>query len=329
MPYAEIIGLGSYLPERVLSNADLEAMVDTNDEWITTRTGIRERRITAEGEATSHLAIEASRIAMADAGIEPSEVDLIIIGTSTPDMLLPSTACIVQAALGMTCPAFDVNAACSGFVYGLFTASAAIESGRARTILLVGADALTRFVDFSDRATCVLFGDGAGAVLLRASEEPGVLAVELGADGTGVDMLKIPGGGSALPLNREVVDRNLNTIRMNGGEVYKFAVRAIPAATRQALDASGLTVDDLAWLIPHQANQRIIGTVGEALGMPSDRVFSHIDHTGNTSAASIPLALTDLYTADRLRPGDNLALVGFGAGLTWGAAVIRWTKEAR
>jgi len=329
MPYADLIGLGSYLPERVLSNADIEAMVDTSDEWITTRTGIRERRITAEGEATSHLAIEASRLALADAGIGPEEVDLLIVATSSPDMLFPSTACIVQAALGMTCPAFDVNAACTGFIYGLHTAAAAIESGRARTILLVGADALSRFLDYTDRATCVLFGDGAGAVVLRAGEKPGVLAVELGADGTGADMLKIPGGGSALPLNREVVDRNLNTIKMNGGEVYKFAVRAIPMATRRVLDASGLAVDDLTWLVPHQANQRIIATVGEALGLPPERVFSHIDHTGNTSAASIPLALTDLYTADRLRPGDNLALVGFGAGLTWGAAVIRWTKEAR
>ena len=329
MPYADLIGLGSYLPERVLSNTDLESMVDTNDEWITTRTGIRERRITAEGEATSHLAIEASRLALEDAGLGPADIDLIIVGTSSPDMLMPSTACIVQAALGMTCPAYDVNAACSGFVYALYTATSAIESGRARTVLCIGADALTRFIDYTDRTTCVLFGDGAGAVVLQASEVPGVLGIDLGADGNGVDFLKIPGGGSALPLNREVVDRNLNTIKMNGGEVYKFAVRAIPAATRRVLDSSGLAVEDLAWLIPHQANQRIIGTIGEALGMPVERVFSHIDHTGNTSAASIPLALDDLYTADRLRPGDNLALVGFGAGLTWGAAVIRWNKEAR
>jgi 3-oxoacyl-[acyl-carrier-protein] synthase-3 len=328
MPYADIIGIGSYLPERVLTNADLEAMVNTSDEWITTRTGIRERRLAAEGEATSHLAIEASRRAMADAGIGPGDIDLIIIGTSSPDMLMPSTACLVQVALGMTCPAYDVNAACSGFVYGLHAAAATIESGRARTVLLAGADALSRFVDFSDRTTCVLFGDGAGAVVLRAGEEPGVMAVELGADGTGADALKIPAGGSAMPVNRETVDRNLNTISMNGGEVYKFAVRAIPKATRHVMERSGIGLEDLAWLIPHQANQRIIGTIGEALGIEPDRVFSHIDHTGNTSAASIPLALDDLYTAGRLHPGDHLAIVGFGAGLTWGAAVIRWTKEA-
>ncbi len=328
MPYAEIIGIGSYLPERVLTNADLERMVDTSDEWITTRTGIRERRLAAEGEATSHLAIQASLKAIADAGIEPSEVDLIVVGTSSPDMLMPSTACIVQGAMGMSCPAFDINAACSGFVYGLEVAASAIESGRARTVLLVGADALSRFVDFTDRTTCVLFGDGAGAIVVRAGDEPGVLGISLGADGTGVDALKIPAGGSAMPVNRETVDRRLNTISMNGGEVYKFAVRAIPMATRRVLEASGLAVEDLAWLIPHQANQRIIGTIGEALGMPTERVFSHIDHTGNTSAASIPLALDDLYTAGKLNRGDHLALVGFGAGLTWGAAAVRWTKEA-
>lgn len=329
MPYADIIGIGSYLPERVLSNADLEQLVDTSDEWITTRTGIRERRLTAEGEATSHLAAEAARRAMADAGIEPTEVDLLVMGTSSPDMLMPSSACLVQTALGMECPAFDVNAACSGFVYGLSVAASAIESGRYRTVVLVGADALTRFVDFSDRTTCILFGDGAGAVVLRASEEPGVMGIDLGADGTGADMLKIPAGGSAMPVNRETVERNLNTISMNGGEVYKFAVRAIPGTVGRALRDSDLTIRDVDWLIPHQANQRIIVTIAEKLDIPSDKVFSHVDFTGNTSAASIPLAMDDLYTASRLRPGDHLAIVGFGAGLTWGAAVIRWNKETR
>ena len=304
-------------------------MVDTSDEWITTRTGIRERRIAAEGESTSHLAIQAAAGALGDAGITPSDVDLIIVGTSTPDMLFPSTACLVQVALGMSCPAFDLEAACTGFVYGLHQAASVIESGRARTILLIGADTFSRFTDFNDRTTCVLFGDGAGAVVLQASDEPGVLAVDLGADGTGADTLSIPAGGAAMPVTAEVIERRLNFIQMNGAEVYKFAVRAIPAATKRVLEASSLSADDLAWLVPHQANQRIISTVGESLGIPAERVFSHIDRTGNTSAASIPLALNDLYTAGRLRPGDNLALVGFGAGLTWGAAVVRWTKEER
>lgn len=325
---AAIIGVGSFLPERVLTNLDLENMVETSDEWIVTRTGIRERRLAEEGEATSNLAERAARAAIADAGIDPAEIDLLVLGTSSPDMIFPSTACLTQARLGLACPAYDVNAACTGFVYALQSATSAIESGRARTVLVIGADALTRHVDFTDRATCVLFGDGAGAVVLQASDEAGVLGISLGADGTGADMLKVVAGGSAAPCTHERLERGEQYLRMNGNEVFKFAVRVIPTVTQEALEASGLGVSDLAWLVPHQANQRILNTVEERLDIPHDRVFSHVAKTGNTSAASIPLALDELYTSGRLAPGDHIALVGFGAGLTWGAAILRWTKPS-
>lgn len=326
--YAEIVGVGSYLPEKRLTNPDLERMVETSDDWIVSRTGIRERRMVAKGQATSHLAAEAASRALADAGVHPEAVDLLIVGTATPDMLMPSTACLVQTELGMRCPAFDVNAACTGFIYALSTAVSAIESGRYGTVLVVGADALTPFVDFTDRSTCVLFGDGAGAVVVRASDSAGALGIVLGADGEGADLLTIPAGGSAAPATCERVEAHETTIQMNGNEVFKFAVRAIPAVTVEALAASGLGVDDLTWLVPHQANQRIISTIAERLGVPESHVFSNVERTGNTSAASIPLALDDLYTSGHLAPGDVVALVGFGAGLTWGAAIVRWTKPS-
>lgn len=329
MTYAAITGLGAYLPDRRLTNIDLEAMVDTSDEWITTRTGISERRVAGPHEATSDLAVPASRAALADAGVRPEEVDLLVVGTSSPDHVFPSTAALAQAKIGLACPAVDVMAACTSFVFALAHGTAAIEAGRARTVLVVGADALTRHVDFADRRTCVLFGDGAGAVVLRAADEPGVLGIDLGTDGTGADVLSIPAGGSAMPCTPDALEAGLHHVHMNGAEVFKFAVRVIPETTRRALLASGLEVDDVSWLVPHQANQRILDTVADRLGLPHDRVFSNIALTGNTSAASIPLALNDLYTSGNLRPGDHLALVGFGAGLTWGAAVVRWTKEVR
>jgi len=326
MQHASIIGVGAYLPERTLTNADLESMVDTTDEWIRTRTGIASRRIAAVGEATSQLATAAARAAMADAGISPAEVDFLVVGTSSPDHIFPSTAALTQAALGLSCPGVDVMAACTSFVFALQHATVMIESGRARTVLVVGADALTRHVDFTDRRTCVLFGDGAGAVVLQASETPGVLGIDLGTDGTGADVLAIPAGGSAAPCTPERVAQGLQYLRMSGAEVFKFAVRVIPETTERALEASGLRVSDVDWLVPHQANSRIIDTVADRLGMPHERVVSNIEHVGNTSAASIPLALNDLYTSGDLRPGDVIALVGFGAGLTWGAAIVRWTK---
>ncbi len=303
-------------------------MVDTSDEWIVSRTGIRERRLAEEDEATSDLAVNAASVAIERSGIPLDEIDLIVVGTATPDHLFPSTAAIVQTKLGLACPGFDVNAACTGFVYALHTGAAAIESGRANTVLVVGADALSRWIDFTDRGTCILFGDGAGAVVLRASEEPGVLSIVLGADGTGADLLKVPAGGSAQPCTREALEAGDQYVKMAGNEVFKFAVRVIPKATLEALEESGHSVDDLAWLVPHQANQRILNTIEERLGIEHDKVFSNVAVTGNTSAASIPLALDDLYTSGRLLPGDLVGLVGFGAGLTWGAAIIRWALPA-
>lgn len=327
--HASIIGVGSYLPQRRLTNDDLAQMVDTSDEWIITRTGIKERRLAAPDEATSDLATRAARKAIDNSGVSPEDIDLLIVGTSSPDMIFPSTACLTQAKLGLTCAAYDVSAACSSFIFALHSGTVAIESGRARTVLVVGADALTRHVDFQDRATCVLFGDGAGAVVLQASETAGILGIDLGSDGTGADVLQIPAGGSAMPATPENIEQRLNYLKMDGRDVFKFAVRVIPQTTLVALSSSGLTVQDIDWLVPHQANQRILDTVAQRLEIPLSKVVSTIAETGNTSAASIPLALDDLYTAGKLRSGNILALVGFGGGLTWGAAIVRWTKEAR
>ena len=326
MTHATITGIGAYLPERRLTNIDLEALVETSDEWISTRTGIRERRVAADHETTASLGAEAARAALDDAGLAAEELDLIVLGTSSPDHLFPSTASLLQEAIGARCPAVDALAACTSFVYGLHYATAAIESGRARRVLVVGADVLTRHVDFTDRTTCVLFGDGAGAAVLEASDDPGVLGIDLGTEGGAADVLSIPAGGSAAPATPERLAAGDQYIHMNGTEVFRFAVRVVPETTRRALQASGLSVGDLTWLIPHQANQRIIDAAAERLGMDPDRVFSNIEVTGNTSAASIPLALNDLYTDGQLRHGDLIALVGFGAGLTWGAAIVRWTK---
>ena len=325
--HAAIIGTGSFLPDTILTNDELETMVETSDEWIVSRTGIKERRLADKDHATSDLAVRAGERALACAGVEPGEIDLLIVGTSTPDHILPSAASIVQYKLGLSCGAFDVNAVCSGFIYALHTGVAAIESGRADTVLVIGADALTRHVDFTDRATCVLFGDGAGAVVLRAAEEPGVIDIVLGSDGSGKDQLIIPAGGSAAPCTEERVAAREQFVRMNGGEVFKFAVRMIPKATIEVLERGGYTVEDLRWLVPHQANKRILDTVEERLGIDDDHVYSAVEKTGNTSAGSIPLALDDLYTSGRLAPGDLIALVGFGAGLTWGAATIRWSMD--
>ncbi len=322
---ARIVGIGSYLPEQRLTNADLERRVDTSDEWIVTRTGIRERRMAAPDQATSHLGAIAARRALETSGLGVDDIELLIVATSTPDMFFPSSACLIQDAVGLSCPAYDLNAACTGFIYALQSAVMAIESGRYQRVLVVGADTMTRHIDFTDRGTCVLFGDGAGAVVLEAADEPGVLGIALGSDGSGWEMLMVPAGGSAAPATAERIAEHQHQVKMSGNEVFKFAVRVIPRATKQALEASGLALSDLDWLIPHQANQRIMTAAAERLGMPEDRVFSNVAMTGNTSAASIPLALDDLYTSGRLVPGDTLALVGFGAGLTWGAAVLRWS----
>ncbi len=324
--HAAITGIGSYLPETVLTNAELERMVDTSDEWITTRTGIKERRLAGDGEATSHLGARAGVRALKDAGLAADTIDLLVVGTSSADHVFPSAACLIQDQLGLTCSAHDVNAACTSFIYALQTGVTAIESGRAQRVLVIGADTLSRFTDFTDRGTCILFGDGAGAVVLEASDEPGVMGIVMGSDGSGKDMLTIPAGGSAMPVTPEALAAHEQFIKMVGTDVFKFALKIIPAVTTQALEASDMTIDDLDWLIPHQANQRIITAAADRLGMSEDQVISNVEYTGNTSSGSIPLALDDLYTSGRITRGDTLAFVGFGAGLTWGAAIVRWTK---
>jgi 3-oxoacyl-[acyl-carrier-protein] synthase-3 len=329
MRHAAITGIGAYLPDRVVTNDDLSQLVDTSDEWIASRTGIRERRIVAEGQATSDMAAAAGRGALADAGLQPEDIDFLVVGTGSPDHIMPSTAAITQDLLGLRCGAVDVMAACTSFILALQQGTAMIESGRADRVLVIGADALTRHIDFTDRRTCVLFGDGAGAVVLEASDEPGVLGIDTGSDGSGAGVLVIPAGGAAMPCTPERVAAGEHYLKMSGGEVFKFAVRIIPEATKRALELSGLTVDDLTLLVPHQANQRILDAVAPRLGIESERVFSNVALLGNTSAGSIPLALHDLYTDHHLHRGDVLALVGFGAGLTWGAAVVRWMKEPK
>jgi 3-oxoacyl-[acyl-carrier-protein] synthase-3 len=326
--HAVICGTGSCLPDRVVTNADLEKLVDTSDEWITARTGIRERRVVAEGQTASDLAAQAGRVALGRAGIAAEDVDLLVVGTTGPDYIMPSTACVTQAKMGLSCPAADVMAACTSFIYALQNAVSAIESGRANTALVIGTEALTRLIDWSDRSTCILFGDGAGAVVLKASDEPGVEGIVLGADGTGIGQLMIPAGGSAMPVTHELIDEHQHYLKMNGSEVFKFAVRVVPKVTLQALEQSNRELSELRWLIPHQANARIIAKVQERMGLAEERVYLNLEKTGNTSAASIPMALDDLYTSGQLAPGDICALVGFGAGLTWGAAVVRWTMAS-
>jgi 3-oxoacyl-[acyl-carrier-protein] synthase-3 len=327
MSRARIAGWGKALPSRVLSNAELEGMVDTSDEWIRTRTGIRERRIAGPDESTFTLAVEAGRQALAVAGVAPVEVDLVVVCTFSPEFGgMPSTASLVQDALGASrAGAFDLNAACSGFIYGLALAQGLIASGMQRTVLVIGAETMSRLLDWSDRSTCVLFGDGAGAVLLRAGEGPdGLLSSVMGSDGSGGELLWIPGGGSRQPASVESVEAAQHFIRMNGKEVYRFAVSAAPRASRQAVQQAGLTMEEIDLFIPHQANVRIILSAAGALGIPPERTFVNVDRYGNTSAASIPIALCEAVEEGRVHPGAHVLLAGFGGGLTWGASVLRW-----
>lgn len=326
--HAHIVGWGKYVPGRVLTNDELSRMVDTSDEWIRTRTGIRERHVAEDGETTASTAIQAARQALEVAGLRPTQLDLIIVATVTPDYFFPAAACLVQDALGAThAAAFDLSAGCSGFVYGLSIAAHLVSAGVYRTALVIGAETLSRITDWTDRDTCVLFGDGAGAVLLQAGEdEGGVLATTLGADGSGGDLLRLPAGGSRNPASHQTVAEGLHFIQMKGREVFRFAVRVMPAATQQVLEMAGLSLADLNLLIPHQANQRIIEAAARALDLPAEAVYSNLERYGNTSAASIPIALSEAVEEGRIQPGDLVVCVGFGAGLTWGAAAIRWTR---
>jgi 3-oxoacyl-[acyl-carrier-protein] synthase III len=323
--HATVAGLGSVLPERIVPNAEFERYVDTTDEWIRERTGIRERHFAADGETTSDLALQAGRIALEAANVAPEQIDLIVCATLSPDTPIPSTAVWVQRKLGISAPGFDVNAACAGFSYAMSTATAFIESGQAETILLLGAEVLSRVMDLSDRGVCILFGDGAGALVMRRSEEPGVLGSVLGADGTAAEILIIPAGGTARPASHETVDARDHSIRMpNGREVFKRAVVEMAAACRQLLEKSGFTADDVDLLIPHQANARIMIAVAERLGVPMERAVVDVESVGNTSAASIPIALDRAWRAGRVHRGDLVLLTSFGAGLAWGANLLRW-----
>ena len=321
-----ITGVGSHVPSRVLTNADLEKMVETSDEWITTRTGIRERRIAAEGEATSDLAVEAARRAMESAGVTAAEIDLIIVATITPDMMFPSTACLVQHKLGaVRAAAFDIEAACSGFVYALDIASHFVQSHTYDTVLVIGAEKMSSVVDWTDRNTCVLFGDGAGAAVLQNRPQAhGLLTTCLGSDGGKAGLLELPGGGSACPSTADSVSRRMHYLRMDGKETFKNAVNAMVSAANEAMERCGLTIDQIRCVIPHQANQRILTAVGERLGAGPDQVFVNVDRYGNTSAASVGIALDEAVRSGRIQRGDLVLLVVFGAGLTWGAAVIEW-----
>ncbi len=324
---SRIAGTGASVPDRVLTNADLERIVSTSDEWIVTRTGISERRIASDSQATSDLAVRAAATALEAAAVDPIDVELIVVSTVTPDTFFPSTGCILQDRLGAShAAAFDLSAACSGFIYGLSVADAYLRAGLMRNILVIGAETLSKVVDWSDRGTCVLFADGAGAALVqRTTGDSRILSTHLYADGSKGKQLIIPGGGSRHPVSQKVLDENLVTIKMaNGNEVFKVAVRSMEDAALAALKANGAEVTDIDLFVPHQANARIINAVAQRLGVPKERIVVNIDRFGNTSAASIPIALDEAVRAGRLKSGDLLLLAAFGGGLTWGSALIRW-----
>lgn len=326
-PFAHITGWGMAVPDRVLTNKELAQMVDTSDEWIVSRTGIKERRIAEDDQTTASLATEAALNALGVANITPMDIDLIIVATSSPEHLFPATACLVQNSLGATkAGAFDLLAACSGFIYALNMASQAIRTGSVDTALVIGSETLSRLVNWQDRSTCILFGDGAGAFVVQAGEEPaGLLSAVMRSDGSGADLLILPAGGSALPPTIESIREGLHYIDMNGREVFRFATRVMTQATEEAVEDAGLTMKDINLVIPHQANLRIIETALKNLDIPDERCVINLDRYGNTSTASIPIATCEALKAGRIKPGDNVVFVGFGAGLTWGAAVARWS----
>ncbi|MCA9899695.1 MAG: ketoacyl-ACP synthase III [Anaerolineales bacterium] len=330
MKYAHIVGWGSFRPDKILTNNDLARMVDTSDEWIYSRTGIRERRIASEKETTATLAFEAAARALKRADLHPSQVELIIVATSTPEYIFPSTACRVQDYLGATkAGAFDLSAACSGFVYGLSMASQAIQTESVRNAIVIGAETMSRVLDWDDRGTCILFGDGAGAVVLKGSSVPGgVLASTLRSDGSGGDLLSLPAVyHNPVPvLGPEYLHNGhkKNTVEMNGRQVFRFATQVIATSIEETIAKAGLKIDEIDLIVPHQANTRIIETAAKRLKIPQERFFMNVDAVGNTSAASIPIALCDAVHDGRLRPDDNVVFVGFGGGLTWAASVIKW-----
>ncbi|MEE8412324.1 MAG: beta-ketoacyl-ACP synthase III [Acidobacteriota bacterium] len=323
---AIVSGTGRSVPERVLTNADLEKIVDTSDEWITSRTGIKERRIAADDEVLSKFASEAGRQALEAAGVSPEDVDLLVLATVTPDMPIPATACTIQHDLGcVNAAAFDLAAGCSGFIYAQSVAKQFVISGRCAHALVIGAELLSKYIDWTDRTTCVIFADGAGAALLSAGSPPrGVLASAMHSDGSMVDFISMPGGGTLHPPSQAMIDERLHFIKMKGNETFKMAVRCIEEVCREVLDQAGLTPDDVDWFIPHQANARIITAVGKRLGMNDERCYINIDRYGNTSSASIPIALDEVVRDGKIEPGHIVLMAAFGAGLTWAASVARW-----
>lgn len=317
MKYSRIAGTGGYLPKRIMTNAELETMVDTTDEWIVSRTGIRERHIAAEDEFTSDLAYEAGRQAIESAGIRPQDIDMIIVATTTPDRVFPSTACLVQDKLGISgCPAFDIQAVCSGFIYALSMADSFIKSGGARQILVIGAETMSRITDWTDRSNCILWGDGAGAVVLQASDEPGILSCHLHADGSYTDLLNVPTGVSKREGGK--------TIEMAGNPVFKVAVNTLDAIVDETLAANNMDKSEIDWLVPHQANIRILQATAKKLGMGMERVVVTVDKHGNTSAASIPLALDAAVRDGRIKRGETLLMEAFGGGFTWGSVLVKY-----
>lgn len=323
--YSKISGWGKYVPEKILTNADLEKMVDTSDEWITQRTGIKERHIAAADETTATMAVAAAHNALAVAKLTPADLDLIIIATSSPDHLVPIVSSTVQHQLGATCPAFTVMTGCTGFVYGLATGHQFIATGTYDNVLVIGVELISRFINWEDRNTCVLFGDAAGAVVLMPSNTPtGVKAIDLGSDGAKGKSLTVPGLGSAKVIDHATLDRGEQFLHMDGPTVFKFATRMMPKSTLKVLENAGMSVDDIDLLIPHQANERIIDLAIRRLGIPREKVFVNVQKYGNTSAASIPLALIEALEEGRLKEGDHICMASFGAGLTWASAVVQW-----
>lgn len=324
MNHVRIIGTGSKTPDKILSNHDLEKMVDTSDEWITARTGIRERRIAEEGVASSDMGYEASLKALEAANTDPNEIDAIIVGTVTPDYMMPSTGCLLQSRLGAKkAYGFDLAAGCSGFLYALHVGNGLIKSGTADKILVVGTETLSRIMDYEDRSTCILFGDGAGAVVLSRADEPGIMSSCLNSDGDDWKLLYIPGGGSRIPASKESIENKDHYMKMNGRDVFKIAVKSMESATMQAIEEANIKPEDIDLLIPHQANFRILEAVRKRLDLPEDRLFSNLDKYGNTSAASVPLALDEAIKSGRAKKGDIILFTVFGGGFTWGATVVR------
>ena len=327
-----ILGTGSCAPENVVTNEDISRRVETSDSWIRERTGICERRVASDGESTADLALEAARKALRHAGVAPSDLDGIIVATATPDLTFPSTACLVQGKLEIPGTfAFDVNAVCSGFMYALKVADSMIRSGQSETLLVIGAEVMSRFVDWSDRSTCILFGDGAGAIVLGKSgneNAAGVGAVSLHADGRYWDLIHVPGGGARSPVRPGEPAGNACTVRMKGSETFRMAVRTLEESVREVLKEEGIGVDDVDWVVPHQANIRILQALSERLNIPLERFVINIDRYGNTSAASIPMALDEAVRDNRIRPGQRILLTAFGSGVTWGSGLVNWTRKS-